>query len=82
MDANKFMTGVSAVGTEGGEGMTLIHTFYPCWPPYLHRWMDAGKFMTGFSAVGSIAIPAILAHAQVGREGRVKGRGRGRVSQG
>lgn len=28
-------------------------------------WMDAGKFLTGFSAVGSIAIPAILAHAQV-----------------
>ncbi len=27
--------------------------------------MDAGKFLTGFSAVGSIAIPAILAHAQV-----------------
>lgn len=29
------------------------------------RWLDAGKFLTGFSAVGSIAIPAILAHAQV-----------------
>jgi hypothetical protein len=29
------------------------------------RWIDAGKFLTGFSAVGSIAIPAILAHAQV-----------------
>jgi hypothetical protein len=29
-------------------------------------WMDAGKFLTGFSAVGSVAIPAILAHAQVG----------------
>ncbi|GFH23052.1 vacuolar trafficking protein, partial [Haematococcus lacustris] len=28
-------------------------------------WADAGKFLTGFSAVGSIAIPAILAHAQV-----------------
>eukprot|EP00879_Flechtneria_rotunda_P024361 GHRR01025820.1.p2 GENE.GHRR01025820.1~~GHRR01025820.1.p2 ORF type:complete len:118 (+),score=30.82 GHRR01025820.1:669-1022(+) len=28
-------------------------------------WIDAGKFLTGFSAVGSIAIPAILAHAQV-----------------
>eukprot|EP00878_Enallax_costatus_P005620 GHUV01005894.1.p2 GENE.GHUV01005894.1~~GHUV01005894.1.p2 ORF type:complete len:132 (+),score=20.08 GHUV01005894.1:293-688(+) len=28
-------------------------------------WVDAGKFLTGFSAVGSIAIPAILAHAQV-----------------
>lgn len=28
-------------------------------------WTDAGKFLTGFSAVGSIAIPAILAHAQV-----------------
>lgn len=29
------------------------------------RWVDAGKFLTGFSAVGSIAIPAVLAHAQV-----------------
>lgn len=29
------------------------------------RWVDAGKFLTGFSAVGSIAIPAILAHANV-----------------
>lgn len=28
-------------------------------------WVDAGKFLTGFSAVGSIAIPAILAHAQI-----------------
>jgi hypothetical protein len=28
-------------------------------------WLDAGKFLTGFSAVGSIAIPAVLAHAQV-----------------
>eukprot|EP00884_Botryococcus_braunii_P014835 jgi/Botrbrau1/23352/Bobra.0051s0010.2 len=27
-------------------------------------WIDAGKFLTGFSAVGSIAIPAILFHAQ------------------
>eukprot|EP00208_Stichococcus_sp_RCC1054_P002268 CAMPEP_0206136916 /NCGR_PEP_ID=MMETSP1473-20131121/2125_1 /ASSEMBLY_ACC=CAM_ASM_001109 /TAXON_ID=1461547 /ORGANISM="Stichococcus sp, Strain RCC1054" /LENGTH=135 /DNA_ID=CAMNT_0053529755 /DNA_START=145 /DNA_END=552 /DNA_ORIENTATION=- len=26
-------------------------------------WIDAGKFLTGFSAVGSIAIPAILYHA-------------------
>ena len=32
---------------------------------YLCRWLDAGKFLTGFSAVGSIAIPAILYHAQV-----------------
>eukprot|EP00878_Enallax_costatus_P021807 GHUV01023112.1.p3 GENE.GHUV01023112.1~~GHUV01023112.1.p3 ORF type:complete len:119 (+),score=9.09 GHUV01023112.1:98-454(+) len=31
----------------------------------LCSWVDAGKFLTGFSAVGSIAIPAILAHAQV-----------------
>lgn len=29
------------------------------------RWIDAGKFLTGFSAVGSIAIPAILYHADV-----------------
>ena len=29
-----------------------------------HRWVDAGKFLTGFSAVGSIAIPAILFHAE------------------
>lgn len=28
------------------------------------RWIDAGKFLTGFSAVGSVAIPAILFHAQ------------------
>ncbi len=28
------------------------------------RWIDAGKFLTGFSAVGSIAIPAILFHAE------------------
>jgi hypothetical protein len=28
-------------------------------------WIDAGKFLTGFSAVGSVAIPAILYHAQV-----------------
>lgn len=27
-------------------------------------WIDAGKFLTGFSAVGSIAVPAILFHAQ------------------
>lgn len=27
-------------------------------------WVDAGKFLTGFSAVGSIAIPAILYHAE------------------
>ena len=30
-----------------------------------NSWIDAGKFLTGFSAVGSVAIPAILAHAQV-----------------
>lgn len=48
----------------------LIHVFScvllrccPC------RWIDAGKFLTGFSAVGSIAIPAILAHAQVRSRG-------------
>ena len=28
------------------------------------RWVDAGKFLTGFSAIGSIAIPAILFHAE------------------
>eukprot|EP00250_Pteridium_aquilinum_P009260 c18549_g2_i1 orf=47-493(-) len=28
-------------------------------------WADAAKFLTGFSVVGSIAIPAILYHAQV-----------------
>ncbi|KAK1262155.1 hypothetical protein QJS04_geneDACA008745 [Acorus gramineus] len=28
-------------------------------------WVDATKFMTGASAVGSIAIPAILKHADV-----------------
>lgn len=36
-----------------------LHPFSAC------SWIDAGKFLTGFSAVGSIAIPAILAHAQV-----------------
>ena len=34
------------------------------------RWIDAGKFLTGFSAVGSIAIPAILYHAEVSRSCR------------
>ena len=29
------------------------------------RWIDAGKFLTGFSAIGSVAVPAILFHAQV-----------------
>ncbi len=29
------------------------------------RWVDAGKFLTGFSAVGSVAVPAILYHAEV-----------------
>lgn len=29
------------------------------------RWEDAAKFLTGFSAVGSIAIPAILRHAEL-----------------
>lgn len=33
---------------------------------FVFRWVDAGKFLTGFSAVGSMAIPAVLAHAQVG----------------
>ncbi|KAF3786034.1 Vacuolar sorting-associated protein [Nymphaea thermarum] len=28
-------------------------------------WVDAAKFLTGASAVGSIAIPAILKHANV-----------------
>eukprot|EP00243_Klebsormidium_subtile_P000774 TRINITY_DN11294_c0_g1_i1.p1 TRINITY_DN11294_c0_g1~~TRINITY_DN11294_c0_g1_i1.p1 ORF type:complete len:126 (-),score=12.62 TRINITY_DN11294_c0_g1_i1:245-622(-) len=28
-------------------------------------WEDAAKFLTGFSAVGSIAIPAILRHADL-----------------
>eukprot|EP00249_Psilotum_nudum_P007781 c20812_g2_i6 orf=107-385(+) len=28
-------------------------------------WADAAKFLTGFSAVGSLAIPAILHHAQL-----------------
>lgn len=27
-------------------------------------WIDAGKFLTGFSAVATLAIPAILYHAQ------------------
>jgi hypothetical protein len=41
------------------------------------RWLDAGKFLTGFSAVGSIAIPAILAHAQVKQRHRVVGQPQG-----
>lgn len=32
---------------------------------YCCRWVDAGKFLTGFSAIGSVAVPAILFHAQV-----------------
>jgi hypothetical protein len=28
-------------------------------------WADAAKFLTGFSSVGSIAIPAILRHANL-----------------
>lgn len=32
---------------------------------YCRRWVDAGKFLTGFSAIGSVAVPAILFHAQV-----------------
>ncbi|KAG0577011.1 hypothetical protein M758_5G104900 [Ceratodon purpureus] len=28
-------------------------------------WADAAKFLTGFSSVGSIAIPAILRHADL-----------------
>uniref|UniRef100_A0A7I4E009 Uncharacterized protein n=1 Tax=Physcomitrium patens TaxID=3218 RepID=A0A7I4E009_PHYPA len=28
-------------------------------------WEDAAKFLTGFSSVGSIAIPAILRHADL-----------------
>lgn len=28
-------------------------------------WVDAGKFLTGFSAMGSVAIPAVLAHADI-----------------
>jgi len=27
-------------------------------------WVDAGKFLTGFSATATVAIPAILYHAQ------------------
>ena len=42
--------GSSLYGSSGGGGSS---------------WQDAGKFLTGFSAVGSVAIPAILAHAQI-----------------
>ena len=35
-----------------------------CHAHALCRWVDAGKFLTGFSAIGSIAIPAILFHAE------------------
>jgi len=28
-------------------------------------WEDAAKFLTGFSSIGSIAIPAILRHADL-----------------
>lgn len=41
------------------NGVTPLRSVGSC------RWIDAGKFLTGFSAVGSIAIPAILYHAQV-----------------
>ncbi|XP_071724490.1 vacuolar protein sorting-associated protein 55 homolog [Rutidosis leptorrhynchoides] len=30
-----------------------------------NRWVSAAKFLTGVSAIGSIAIPAILKHANV-----------------
>ena len=30
-----------------------------------YSWADAAKFLTGFSSVGSIAIPAILRHADL-----------------
>lgn len=37
----------------------------PCQSACCCRWVDAGKFLTGFSAIGSVAVPAILFHAQV-----------------
>eukprot|EP00197_Chlamydomonas_leiostraca_P005688 CAMPEP_0202869064 /NCGR_PEP_ID=MMETSP1391-20130828/11764_1 /ASSEMBLY_ACC=CAM_ASM_000867 /TAXON_ID=1034604 /ORGANISM="Chlamydomonas leiostraca, Strain SAG 11-49" /LENGTH=87 /DNA_ID=CAMNT_0049549315 /DNA_START=245 /DNA_END=508 /DNA_ORIENTATION=- len=46
-------------GSSGGDGYALYGSSTS------NGWVDAGKFLTGFSAVGSIAIPAILAHAQV-----------------
>eukprot|EP00249_Psilotum_nudum_P007428 c20555_g1_i1 orf=171-551(+) len=32
-------------------------------------WADTAKFLTGFSAVGSVAIPAILHHAELIKAG-------------
>mmetsp|Transcript_14036 Transcript_14036/g.30388 ORF Transcript_14036/g.30388 Transcript_14036/m.30388 type:complete len:133 (+) Transcript_14036:70-468(+) len=46
-------------GSAGGDGYSLYSSNLQS------GWVDAGKFLAGFSAVGSIAIPAILAHAQV-----------------
>lgn len=52
----------AAAQTSGASSCLLwVHKQMRC----ACRWVDAGKFLTGFSAVGSIAIPAILYHAEV-----------------
>ncbi len=38
---------------------------YTLYSSYQNGWTDAGKFLTGFTAVAAIAIPSVLAHAQV-----------------
>jgi len=38
-----------------------IEIFCTC----IYSWEDAAKFLTGFSSIGSIAIPAILRHADL-----------------
>eukprot|EP01024_Parvocaulis_polyphysoides_P062729 TRINITY_DN72038_c0_g1_i1.p2 TRINITY_DN72038_c0_g1~~TRINITY_DN72038_c0_g1_i1.p2 ORF type:complete len:133 (-),score=13.96 TRINITY_DN72038_c0_g1_i1:244-642(-) len=45
-------------GAGSGDGYSIYSTDLES------GWVDAGKFLTGFSAVASIAIPAILFHAQ------------------
>lgn len=43
--------------------VVLIVRFVLC--TCICSWEDAAKFLTGFSSVGSIAIPAILRHADL-----------------
>lgn len=47
----------------GGGGGSSSYAIYGT-SSVASGWVDAGKFLTGFSAVGSIAVPAILFHAE------------------
>uniref|UniRef100_A0A7S3VN99 Vacuolar protein sorting 55 n=1 Tax=Dunaliella tertiolecta TaxID=3047 RepID=A0A7S3VN99_DUNTE len=42
---------------------------YSLYGSYQSGWTDAGKFLTGFTAVAALAIPSVLAHAQVIKTG-------------